>query len=316
MKHRQSNRRHARFFALSVLVVLWAGGCVDPSNIYVDSTATGPGCGSEDHPFRSIQLGLTLVTEGGTVHVAEGEYHENLVVRKPLTLQGAGSDRTLLVCDVASNGIEIQAGDVTVSGFSIAGEGSPNPEEVPVAGLYARNVDNITIRDNEIGPYSGWGLIVGNGSGIQIENNLVQQITDQPAFPYDATGISVHMLNGSVWGNTSSHNVHGMFVSGERGSEFSLSLTGNLIENNDYWGMVFYDAYLISDFSNNQILGNGGPGLSALDVSEWFACQIAGGSDCEEPTTEIGVCEHNVIGGNNPDFDAGFGYVPGCIDPP
>jgi hypothetical protein len=177
-------------------------------------------------------------------------------------------------------------------------------------------MDNLTIRDNEIGPYSGWGLAVGNGSGIQIENNSVQQITDQPAFPYDATGISIHMVNGSIKGNTSSQNVHGMFVSGERGSEFSLSLTGNLIEANDYWGMVFFDAYLISDLSNNRILGNGGPGLSAFDVGEWFACHIAGGSDCEEPTTEIGVCENNVIGGNNPDFDWGFGYLPGCMDPP
>jgi hypothetical protein len=311
-----------KFAWISVCVLLcavWlAGACLDPNNVYVDAGASGPGMGTPEAPFSKIATGLFWAAFGGTVHVAEGEYHENLVVRKPLTLQGAGSDRTLLVCDMAWNGIEIQADDVAVSGFSIVGEGSPSPEEVPVAGLYARYADNLTIRDNEIGPYSGWGLAVGNGSGIQIENNLVQFITDQPAFLYDATGISVHMVNGSVGDNTSSHNVHGMFVSGERGNEFSLSLTGNLIEDNDYWGVIFADAYLISDFSNNRILGNGGPGLSAFDVGAWVACHIAGGggSDCEEPTTEIGVCENNVIGGNNPDFDWGFGYLPGCMDPP
>ena len=135
MKRIESNRRHTRFFAPLVLVVLCAGGCVDPSNIYVDSTATGPGCGSEDHPFRSIQLGLALVAEGGTVHVAAGDYLENLVVRKPVRLLGAGTGETRLLAEMTRKGIEIRSGDVEIAGLSIIGQGEPDRDNLFVGGI-------------------------------------------------------------------------------------------------------------------------------------------------------------------------------------
>jgi len=288
-----------------VCLGLLAGACVDHKNIYVDINSTGPGDGSQASPFLHIAEGLAMVAPGGTVHVAAGEYYENLFIEKRLTLQGAGIEETQLLADVTASGIEIVSRGVEVAGFSIMGIGDPSPEEYLVAGIWAENARNITVRENAIGPYCGLGIAVAYSSGVLLENNQVSQITDLPAYPYDSTGISVHMISGVIASNTSAGSVHGMFVSGNRDEEFELSLIGNRIEGNDYWGFALYNANRITNFSDNRILDNGGPGLSALDVCEQLACEIAGGGDCEEPTTEINYGENNVIEGNNPDFGCG-----------
>jgi nitrous oxidase accessory protein NosD len=288
-----------------VCLGLLAGACVDCRNIYVDINSTGPGDGSQAAPFLHIAEGLARVAPGGTVHVAAGEYYENLVVEKRLTLEGAGIEETLLLADVNANGIEIVSRGVEVTGFSIIGIGDPSPEEYLVAGIWVENANNITARENAIGPYRGLGIAVGYSNGVLLENNLVSQIADLPAYPFDSTGISVHMVNGVIASNASVGSVHGMFVSGNRDEEFELSLIGNHVEGNDYWGLALYHANRITNFSDNWILDNGGPGLSALDVCEQLACEIAGGGDCEEPTTEINYGENNVIEGNNPDFGCG-----------
>jgi len=320
--------RNLSFLAASLLLsTLCVGGaCLDPGNVYVDAGAAGPGNGSIHAPFPDIGSGVSAVAEGGTVHVAAGEYHENVVIPKPAALLGAGSGLTRLLADMGANGIEIQASGVTIGGLSIAGEGAPGAEEVPVAALLGRNVNNLTIRDNEVGPYAGCGIAVAHAAGVVIENNVVQEIADQPAFLYDARGIGLHMVSGSVRGNTSAHNVNGMWVWGERGSEFTLTVTGNRIEGNDYWGLLLNEACRILEFSDNAILNNGGPGIEALDEISYYGCLIAGGGNCELPTTQVDNCSNNTQSGNHPDTIGGCfgggGYLhdpceddSGCLDP-
>ena len=42
-------------------------------------------------PFLTIQKGINTVTTGGTVHVADGTYNENVVVNKYSNLIGGGT---------------------------------------------------------------------------------------------------------------------------------------------------------------------------------------------------------------------------------
>jgi len=310
-------RKHLFLAGGVLLCILWMGGaCVDPANVYVDAAAPGPGNGSVANPFPDIGSGMEAVAEGGTVHVAAGEYHENVVIPRPSTLQGEGSDRTRIFADMGSSGIEIQAGDVTVSGLAVACEGVPIPGEVLIAGVLGQNVNNLTLRDNRVGPYAGYGIAVAHAAGVLIENNVVQVITDQPAFLHDAVGIRVHMVTGTVRGNTSSQNVNGMWISGERGSEFELTVTGNSIEQSQYHGLTLDEADRVLALSDNAILNNGGPGIEILDETRYFACQIAGGSDCELPTTRIDSCSNNTQYGNHPDTLGGCFGGGGDMDDP
>lgn len=51
---------------------------------------------SDDAAFQSIQAAIDAAPEGATVRVGPGIYDGGLVIRKPLTLEGAGWDRTTI----------------------------------------------------------------------------------------------------------------------------------------------------------------------------------------------------------------------------
>jgi hypothetical protein len=259
---------------------------------------------------------LTAVAPGGTVHVAAGDYPENLIIRKPMILDGAGSETTRLLADMAGRGIQVIASDVEIHGLAVVGTGAPSPGGGLVAGIWAENAAGLTLRDSAIGPYCGLGIAVGYGTGALIENNVVSQVRDHPDYPDDATGVLLHMVSGVLRNNISTGNVNGIYVSGDRGQEFALSVVGNRIEQNDYWGLNLNNAHRIADLLDNAILNNGGPGVIILDELAYYACQLGGGENCEPPTTEIDNCGNNTQSGNNPDTLGGCFGGGGYLDAP
>jgi hypothetical protein len=284
--------------------------------VYVDAGASGPGIGSPEAPFQRIATGLFWAASGATVYVAAGDYSENLVISRPVTLLGAGAGVTRILADVTRKGIEINADHAEVRGFSIVGVGDPDPENYFVGGIWAEDVDSLTIRNNVVAPYYGLGIALADCTGVLIEDNVVNEIADLPAYPGDSMGINLHEVDGLIQDNTSSGNSIGVWVSGHKEGEFELSVVGSHIQDNTHGGLVFLDATRIVDLSENMILNNGGPGITSLDVGRYLACQIAGGVNCEPPTTEISYCSNNIVVGNNPDFGYGFSLVPGCLSPP
>ncbi len=72
----------------------------------------------------TISSAIDSVTPGGTILVAAGNYSENIAIRKPLILQGAGRDSTFLTGTAQypdyPPGIGSYAQNVTVSGFTIS----------------------------------------------------------------------------------------------------------------------------------------------------------------------------------------------------
>ncbi|HTZ65549.1 MAG TPA: right-handed parallel beta-helix repeat-containing protein [Solirubrobacteraceae bacterium] len=85
-------------------------------------------------PFNSIQAAINAVTPGTTITIGSGEYFENIVVGKSVTLKGSGNATVIYpsistpecspgsLCEgTASNIILVQANDVTITKLHLDG---------------------------------------------------------------------------------------------------------------------------------------------------------------------------------------------------
>lgn len=81
-------------FAL-FLVVTNMGWAETLTSIYVNGSSgddtSNPG--TDVSPVKTIAKAITLVSEGGTIYVAAGEYTEDIEINKPLNLVGLGTDK-------------------------------------------------------------------------------------------------------------------------------------------------------------------------------------------------------------------------------
>ena len=83
-------------------------------DVWVDDDAP-PGWYDATH-VHTIQEGVDNVTDGGIVHVYDGDYNENVIVNKSVTIQAAS---TPVVDGMGGTGFNITANNVTIEGFNI-----------------------------------------------------------------------------------------------------------------------------------------------------------------------------------------------------
>ncbi len=163
-----------------------AAGVVVNDEVWVcNSGSDDTGDGSEGDPYATIQHGIDVVAEGGTVNVKAGTYNENVDVNKSLSLLGAqaGAEPALhgrnggesLITTNRAHGLRVLADDVVVDGFEIV----------------FTNRDAINIA----GPVSGGASPAR--SNIQILNNYIH-----------TAGVSAGQANGIVIGETVTGDPH------------------------------------------------------------------------------------------------------------
>ena len=92
--------------------------------IYVDDDNTGFEDGSKEHPYNKIQKAIDNATDGDTIRVFEGNYKENIVVDKSLTLIGNGTGNTTIDSEGNGNVVEINSDNVEIFKFFITGSGN------------------------------------------------------------------------------------------------------------------------------------------------------------------------------------------------
>lgn len=154
--------------------------------------------------FSTIQTGVAGVAIAGTVHVNAGDYSENPVVNKALTMLGpkagvAGYNSRTIVADEAvihTNGnqaavVTVTASNVTIDGFTISGDdtavtGSPVHGAHDANALYAvfnanLSIDNLDVKNNivqqtAIGFYGRRQALAGVSTGSEISRNLFRDI--------------------------------------------------------------------------------------------------------------------------------------------
>ena len=157
---------------------------------------------------ESIQAAIDAAAEGSTIALAEGVFRERIRVTKPLTLAGAGWDKTRLqpegsveipndatitVSDtkgVAFRGLKVtvSATDRTVSTEMAARGGVGGAAAVRINGA------GVSISDTVVVGPCGFGVVVANGSLLDISDTLVAAVW--------GTGVAVEGARGRAGPST------------------------------------------------------------------------------------------------------------------
>lgn len=257
-------------------------------NVYVDDGWTQGTCppGYTWHwdAFNNIQEGIDSVVTGGTVHVFDGAYTENILINKSLTLarEGAGTvtvnsaDNTcfdttantgVMVIGVSANDVSIA--DITVDG-SLSATCGPGYRAMAKRGIYGSSIDGFTV------------------SGCEVMN-CVNAI------------VYVLATNGDFQGNT----VHGYGVHLNMGGGIYLwgstgTITGNTVYDGDAIGITFHQGASGTAKGNSVddcglgILNNGNNATTYIDSNTVTNCDAGIQSWANNATSYV---RHNVITG-------------------
>lgn len=193
-----------------------ANQCVNPG--------AAAGCKS------SINAAIAAAGPNDTITVARGNYHENVIVNKPLALLGESAEHTTINATGLANGINIDGfgnsglSHVVVSGFTVA--------NANFQGILVTNASNVTITDNHV---------TGN------DRNLLPFHSGGPICPgipavFEAgegfdCGEGIHLsavTHSTVSNNLVDHNAGGILVSDDTGPNHDNFITGNTVQDNPF----------------------------------------------------------------------------------
>jgi pectin methylesterase-like acyl-CoA thioesterase len=175
--------------------------------------------------FTSINAAIGAASPGATITIGPGTYTENVVVDKPLTLQGAGSHTTIEpatsnpVCEggslcggAASNIVLVEANEVTLTKLSLEGD-NPSLTSGVVRGGKDIDARNGIITNHELGTYNGLtvkkvkvadvylrGMYASSGGTFDFEGDTVENVQGEEA------SIAMFAFGGSGSSTTRSRN--------------------------------------------------------------------------------------------------------------
>ena len=191
-----------------------------------------------DH-FPTIQEAINAASDGNTIVVRNGTYHENVVVNKSISLLGEDRKNTVIDGGGAGTVIQVDSDNVTISGFEI------------------RNCSmawgdwGITLN------YSSKSVISGNivkaVYAIRVEGGSENSVKDNNVVGYDGSCVfhGLQLVNSS--GNVVSDNN----LSSDCHSALTMHNSSNNIISFNYISGHFVPFYFTMEkSSNNSIVGN------------------------------------------------------------
>jgi len=252
---------------------------------FVSKKGSDSNPGTMHSPWLTIQHAANAVSAGATVYVFEGVYNESVnfpasgTASAPITFQSYPGDTAV----IAGTGLKVKGTQglinivgsrsyITINGFEIRNFTTGSPANVPT-GVW----------------------ITGSGTGIQILNNRVHNITTKSEKNGNAFGISVY--------GTSKAPITHLVISG---NEVYDLRTGNS-ESVDVDGNVTYFQItnnLVHDNDNIGIAAIGYEGVGPVGYDEAMYGEISGNTI------------YNISGITNPgegyEYDADGLYCDGC----
>ena len=176
--------------------------------------------------YSSIKAAVAAAASNDVINVAAGSYAEDVVIGKPLSLVGAGSDSTFIDAHGLANGVYVDGLDnsglsnVLVTGFTIR---NANYE-----GILITNASHVVISENHV---------TGNNQNLDITAPSCSGIPAFETSEAEDCGEGIHLLgvnHSLVTNNESDLNSGGILLSDETGYTHDNIIAGNSVHDNPF----------------------------------------------------------------------------------
>ncbi len=254
------------------IIFLFVGAIVVP-NVISNTTSFGNMLyvgGNGPGNYTAIQDAVDAASEGDTIFVYNGIYHENVVVDESISLIGEDKDITIIDGGEKKDVIYVSADSVSIMGFTIENSGN----EWYDSGIDIRSNHN-TISDNNLGPNNAFGIyvesscnniieknyITSNDDGIHLscsDNNTITGNTITNNF-YDGICITNHTSYTDIFNNHLESNRRGIHINIYSHNNNISSL--NVILNNINFGVLVQGYSYENNIVNNRITGSAKCGI-------------------------------------------------------
>jgi hypothetical protein len=210
---------------------------------WVENTmfVTTPGTGDND---ETIQQAIDTATAGDTINVEAGEYDEQVVINKSLTLQGAGNSTVIKPSSAATLTSIYNTGTQVGANFNNRNLGGVvQVSGVGTAGVTLRNlkIDAENVTAVPAGATEGVGLIFGETAGL-IQNVTVEDI--------DSIPLSVRS--------------HGMWINAVGGAAVNVEVDNATVNGYSRTGILSRGNELTVDIHDSDVTGPGTVGPAAV----------------------------------------------------
>ncbi len=165
--------------------------------------------------YTTIQSAVNAANPGDTINVASGTYTEDVNITKSVTLNGLAGAKLVVVDGSSSNGMSINANNVTIQGFDIEGPVSSSyttytwSSNISRGIVVASGVTGFTITNNKVENLRNDILIDGRGNTGSVTNNVIDNSKSGISVQYtDGTGITIADNSQGVYGNDWGMNLH------------------------------------------------------------------------------------------------------------
>jgi Bacterial Ig-like domain (group 3)/Right handed beta helix region/Protein of unknown function (DUF1565) len=258
---------HAALFVIVLMLVPSLAGQTK-ATYYVSTTGNDSNPGTIGSPWLTIQHAASSVSAGATVYVFGGVYNESVnfpasgTASAPITFEGY--PRQTAVID--GTGVSCCTSNPPSSGNDT--QGLINIVNQSYIILREFEIRNFTTSNAAYTPAGVW--ITGSGTGLQLLNNLVHNITTSSEKNGNAFGLAVYgtsqtpisylVISGNEVYNLKTGNSESVTVDG---NVTNFAITNNLVHDNDNIGIdaigyegvgpVGYDEALYGEISGNTI---------------------------------------------------------------
>ena len=240
------------FFSFFTFAV-WADA---PTNIYVDDDwsslpagtdpdGSGPATQIGVDAFSSITPAIAAIADGGTIHIADGFYTEQLFLSHNLTLQGSSTNTIIqsptTLTEAFNTGVSnkpiIWVHDATVSIRDMAidglGLGNSNYRFMGIAFLNASGtLDSLEVRNIQNTPLDGTQHGIGIYARTTTTTDQTISITHNTIHDYQKNGMAIvgSHLNTTITDNTVTGSGDTPLIA-QNGIQLSYGATGTITRN-------------------------------------------------------------------------------------